>query len=139
MFLKNEGFSLLYTLAIIFVLGVVLTGFALYIQEEIHIAANQENRAKAFYVAESGIEYAWYNKEEESIWDTSGNLVDLNELSAHMDGDLTELKRVENSDDTISIFSTGKAGSSELALEVLIIRDDNAPEFDKAVYADEDI
>lgn len=138
---REEGSLLIISFAVIIILLTLITGIGRLINNEIHISRYEENRAKAFYIAEAGLEYACKVFEEDSFWDTQGNLISgqRNRLSDLFAGTLLRLNRTEGEDNTVIVTSSGAINDVEVNLEMEIIKEESGGIFDKAIYADRDI
>lgn len=137
---KEDGSALVLTLIIIFVLVILISGLSYLLSGEIRFVKYEEDRNKAFYIAEAGIEYALTIFEDDDSWDESGNLnsVLLNNISGIFDGTLSSLSMNEV-EGTTTIQATGIVDDVSVDLEVDVSIVNTGMVFDRAVFSDTDI
>ncbi len=134
MFFNDEkGYALLLTLVVVIILTIILSSVLFLINNEIHITKFQENRTKAFYLAEAGLEFAVniiMNNEWKERVDEFGDLLTgqpghLGHLSSYfVGGDLTNVNiNFIDSDNLFEISSTAEARGISVNLKIDLIRE----------------
>lgn len=134
---KENGSALVLTILIITVLLILSSALIHLYFSESRLSKHEENRKKAYYIAEAGIEYALTVFEKDSFWDEDGSLLPeyVDNISDLFDGSLTSLERSENE----IIVSTGTSNNISVAIEIQVIGEESMPELDMAIYSDTDI
>jgi len=111
---KNKGVALVLSVIILTaVLAIALTAGKIF-TDKLKMSRNTSDSMKAYYAAESGIEYALYQIKQTPSWAPTANCSDLNQWTG-VDGAKYCL---EKTGDTIKAI--GKAGETRRGIEVAL-------------------
>ncbi len=122
---NQSGFALVLGMIIITVLLIFVGGAVLLLNNEIHIGGYEEQKARAFYTAEAGLEYA-ASLLKSGEWDNAGNLKQsaIDKVTYSISGQLDSVSRqpanpvLTGAPLNITLISTGSYSGNSKTLSV---------------------
>lgn len=136
---KEEGSVLVISFVTVLILLVIITGIVMIINNEVHIAKYEENKVKAFYIAEAGVEYASIVLADDDSWDEDGKLPNnvRNNLGSLTGGTIDEITK-EKSGDEITVTCKARYGNINKSItKVFKLTTSNSSAFDHSFITNE--
>lgn len=134
---SEQGSFLIGALVFVIILGIVIFSVTTLVTSQNRAQVQSAQERKAFYAAETGIEYAVAAIKDSCDWraSVSNSSVGDGEFSIKVDDENT----MASFGDTILVTSTGYYRNIQRTLQLYLLQFNNGPALDYVVLADDDI